>query len=261
MLTGYKPIFIKFHAVIILLLFTLAYPVITNAKYNKHRNPIQKKTIVLDPGHGGYDKGAQGPDGSFEKTVTMEFARVLAAELENTYKVILTRTDDYWIDILSRTAMANHLNADMFISIHTGGSFLHQANGISLYYYEKISTSALMLKTESMEDSRSSNFKELWSNVQGKHQQNSKVLAEHILNSLKEKTGKKLEYNAEIQGVPLMVIEGADMPAILIEIGYITNPAEEKSLNNINVLFDIAKKIKNGIDDFFEKARNTVIGR
>jgi N-acetylmuramoyl-L-alanine amidase len=233
----------------------LAHPAIAEAKSNKLDFQIQKKTIVIDPGHGGYDKGAKGPDGTFEKNVTMELARVLAAELEKTYKVILTRTDDYWIDILKRTAMANHLNADMFISIHTGGSFLHQASGISLYYYEKVSTSALMLETESMEGTKSSNFKERWSNVQGRHQKNSKIFAERILNSLKKKIGKTVEYNAEIQGAPLMVLEGADTPAILIEIGYITNPKEEKSLNDINVLSDIAEKIKNGIDDFFQKAQ------
>ena len=232
----------------------LAHVAITEAKSNKLHFQIQKKTIVIDPGHGGYDKGAKGPDGTFEKNVTMELARVLAAELEKTYKVILTRTDDYWIDILKRTAMANHLNADMFISIHTGGSFLHQASGISLSYYEKISTSALMLETESMEGSKNSNFKELWSNIQGRHQKNSKILAERILNSLKKNIGETVEYNAEIQGAPLMVLEGADTPAILIEIGYITNPKEEKSLNDINVLSDIAEKIKNGIDDFSEKA-------
>ena len=254
MIKGYKPILFKRHIVILLLLFMmLAHPAITKAKSNKLDFQNQKKTIVLDPGHGGYDKGAQGPDGTFEKTVTMELARVLALELEKTYNVVLTRTDDYWIDILERTAMANHLNADMFISIHTGGSFLHQASGISLYYYEKASTSALMLETESMEESKSSNFKELWSNIQGRHQKNSKVLAEHILNSLKEKIGENVEYNAEIQGAPLMVLEGADTPAVLIEIGYITNPTEEKSLNDINVLSDIARKIKKGIDEFFEK--------
>lgn len=254
MIKGYKPILFKRHIVILLLLFMmLAHPAITKAKSNKLDFQNQKKIIVLDPGHGGYDKGAQGPDGTFEKTVTMELARVLALELEKTYNVVLTRTDDYWIDILERTAMANHLNADMFISIHTGGSFLHQASGISLYYYEKASTSALMLETESMEESKSSNIKELWSNIQGRHQKNSKVLAEYILNSLKEKIADNVEYNAEIQGAPLMVIEGADTPAVLIEIGYISNPTEEKSLNDINVLSDIARKIKKGIDEFFEK--------
>jgi N-acetylmuramoyl-L-alanine amidase len=253
MLTGCKPILFKFYVFLVLLLFIFAHPAITKAKTNKLHHPIQKKTIVLDPGHGGYDNGAKGPDGTFEKNVTMELAHVLAAELEKTYHVILTRTDDYWIDILTRTAMANHQNADMFISVHTGGSFYHQANGILLYYYEKISTSALTPQTESKEESKTLDVKERWSHIQVRHQKNSQVLAEGILNSLKEKIIEKIKYSAEIQGAPLMVLEGADMPAILIEIGYITNPADEKSLNDIKVLSDIAKNIKRGIDDFFEK--------
>ena len=254
MMKGYKPILFKLPMVIILLLFMmLAHFATAEAKSSKLDFQNQKKTIVLDPGHGGYDKGAQGPEGTFEKTVTMELARVLALELEKTYNVILTRTDDYWVDILTRTAMANHMNADMFISIHTGGSFLHQASGISLYYYEKLSTPALMLETESMGESRSSNFKELWSNIQDRHQKNSKVLAEHILKNLKKKIGENAEYSADIQGAPLMVLEGADMPAILIEIGYITNPKEEKSLNDIVELTFLAQKIKKGIDEYFEK--------
>ena len=255
MMKGYKSILFKRHIVIILLLFMmLAHPAIAQAKSNKLDFQIKKKRIVIDPGHGGYDKGATGPDGTFEKAVTMELARVLALELEKTYTVVLTRTDDYWIDILKRTAMANHLNADMFISIHAGGSFLHQASGMSLYYYKKVSTSARMFETESMEESKSSNFKERWSNIQGRHQKNSKVLAERILNSLKKKSGENVEYSPEIQGAPLMVLEGADTPAVLIEVGYITNPKEEKSLNDIIVLTFLAQKIKKGIDDFFEKA-------
>lgn len=255
MMKSYKPILFKLHIFIILLLFMmLAHFAIAKENSSKLHFQIQEKTIAIDPGHGGYDKGAEGPDGTFEKNVTMEFARVLALELEKTYKVILTRTDDYWIDILERTAMANHMNADMFISIHTGGSFLHQARGISLYYYEKTSTSALMLEAESMEESKGSNLKELWSNIQGRHQKNSKVLAELILNSFKEKVDENIEYSTEIQGAPLMVVEGADTPAILIEIGYITNPTEEKSLNDIVSLTFLAQKIKKGIDDYFEKA-------
>jgi len=254
MMKGFKPIPYNLHMIIIILLFMiLAHFTIAEAKSNKLDFQFQEKTIVLDPGHGGYDKGAEGPDGTFEKNVTMEFARVLALELEKTYKVILTRTDDYWVDIPNRTATANHLNADMLISIHTGGSFLHQASGMSLYYYEKSSTPALTLETESIEESKNSNVNEPWSNIQSRHQNNSKVLAERILNSIKEKVGENVEYSADIQGAPLMVLEGADMPAVLIEIGYITNPKEEKSLNDIIELTFLAQKIKKGIDEFFEK--------
>ena len=255
MMKGFKPIPYKLHMVIMILLFMiLAHFSIVQAKSNRLDFQIQEKTIVLDPGHGGYDKGAEGSDGTFEKNVSMEFAQVLALELKKTYHVILTRKDDYWVDILTRTAKANHLNADMFISIHTGGSFLHQASGLLLYYYEKSSIPALMPEMKSLEESKDSNFNELWSNIQIRHQHNSKLLAERILKDLKEKVDEQVEYSADIQGVPLLVIEGADMPAILIEIGYITNPKDEKSLNDINVLTDIAEKIKKGIDNYFEKA-------
>jgi len=242
------------HITLFFFVLIFIFSLTTEASPKKMRFHMQKKTIVIDPGHGGYETGGEGPNGTFEKTVTLKFAQVLAEELGKTYKTMLTRTDDHWVDIPVRSATANHADADMFISIHAGGSFLHQASGMSLYYYEKVSTSARMVETESMEESKSSNFKERWSNIQGRHQKNSKVLAERILNSLKGKRVEKVEYNAQIQGAPLLVLEGADMPAILIEIGYITNPKEEKSLNDIIVLTFLAQKIKKGIDDFFKKA-------
>jgi N-acetylmuramoyl-L-alanine amidase len=248
---GYKSNLFKFHTVILLWVFMFALVAIANAASDQFRSSIQKKIIVLDPGHGGYDNGAKGPDGTFEKTVTMAFARILAEELKKTYEVVLTRTDDYWVDLLTRTAMANHLNADMFISIHTGGSFLHQASGISLYYYEKVSASALTPEDDSLEALKKTDLQALWSDIQHKHQKTSKALAELFLNRINETP----QFKAEIQGAPLMVLEGADMPAVLIEIGYITNPIDEKSLTDISSLTDIAERIKSGIDDYFEKTR------
>jgi N-acetylmuramoyl-L-alanine amidase len=212
----------------------------------------QTKTIVLDPGHGGYDTGASGPEGTFEKNATLELARKVAAELENTYRVILTRTDDYFIDIPSRTSMANHENADLFISIHAGGSFLHQANGITLYFFNGISESVLAPDTEPSKPLETINPQSPWSNIQNRHQKSSKILANLLQNRINEQTIFK---KSEILGAPLLVLEGADMPAVCLEIGYITNPAEEKSLQDISVLSNIAQSIRNGIDDFFEKVR------
>ena len=78
-----------------------------------------KSIIVIYPGHGGQESGAKGPDGTLEKTVTLELARLIASELEPEFKVVLTRTDDYQVDLDNRTSLANHLKADIFISIHT----------------------------------------------------------------------------------------------------------------------------------------------
>jgi N-acetylmuramoyl-L-alanine amidase len=69
---------------------------------------------------------------------------------------------------------------------------------------------------------------------------------------MNEQLGEQAKYKTDIQGAPLMVLEGADTPTVLIEVGYITNPSEEKSFKDINVLSDIAKRIKSGIDDFFK---------
>ena len=212
----------------------------------------QKKTIVIDPGHGGYDNGASGPEGTFEKKVTLELARMLATKLENTYRVILTRTDDYFIDIPTRTSMANHENADLFISIHAGGSFLHQANGTTLYFFSKISESVLTPDTDPSKSLETIGHRSLWSDIQNRHQTSSKILANLLLNRIAEQT---LFKKGEILGAPLKVLEGADMPAVCLEIGYITNPAEEKSLQDTSVLSNIAQSIRNGIDDFFEKVR------
>lgn len=244
----YQPFPPKLHILFILFLFWISYPVITEATPKKMQLRMKTKTVVLDPGHGGYDVGARGPDGTIEKTVTLNFIRILADELKNTYNVVMTRTDDYWVDVPTRTSTANHLNADLFISIHTGGSFLHQTGGISLYYYNKTSNPELGFDTDSSKEFKSVDT-QIWSAIQNRHQKTSKILAELILKHFNEQT----TFQADIQGAPLMVLEGADMPAVLIEIGYISNSAEEKSLGNIEVLTRIAGAIRNGIDDFFEK--------
>jgi len=121
---------------------------------------------------------------------------------------------------------------------------------MSFYYHKSVSGAALTLKTESTQSADENNAQTLWVNIQERHQKNSQILAGlirlHINNQIK--VGK-----SEIQGAPVMVLEGADMPAILLEIGYITNPTEEKSFGDINVLTNIAKGIINAIDDFFRK--------
>jgi len=207
-----------------------------------------KPTIVLDPGHGGYDTGAQGPDGTFEKTVTLNLARMISEKLSKKYRLQLTRTDDYSLDIYSRTAVANHLKADLFIGIHTGGSFLHTATGISIFYFNEISETALVLENEPSKPVDVGDTLPPWDYIQNRHKTTSKVLARLIQHRFIDQI-KSTEIR--IQGAPIMVLEGADMPAILIEIGYLTNPSEEKRHQDKKVLSDLVKAISNGIDDFF----------
>ena len=248
----YPWFFIKCHRVLIFLWIILICPAALQANPDKPIQAQKKQTIVLDPGHGGHDNGASGPEGTFEKNVTLELARMVAKEFENTYRVILTRTDDYFLDIPSRTSTANHEKADLFISIHVGGSFLHQPGGITLYFFKRIAAPALTPDNDPSKSLGIMNSRSSWSNIQNAYQNTSKNLSKLLLNRIDE---QKIFKNSEIIGAPLMVLEGADMPAVCLEIGYITNPAEEKSLRDIRVLSHIAQAIRNGIDDFFEKFR------
>jgi N-acetylmuramoyl-L-alanine amidase len=210
-----------------------------------------QKVIVIDPGHGGHDKGAKGPERTLEKTVSFNLARIIAVELSNTYKVVLTRTDDYWLDLPSRTATANHEAADLFISIHTGGSFHHQARGMTLFYFKEPLGLALTQTTELLKPPNSGT-QIPWEKIQNRHKTTSIALAKLIRKRINEQV---IFVGSNVQGAPLMVLAGADMPAVVIELGYITNPAEEKSLRDINVLSKIAKGIHSAIDEFFQKVR------
>jgi N-acetylmuramoyl-L-alanine amidase len=220
----------------------------TRATSNQPLFEDYKRIIVLDPGHGGQETGARGPDGNLEKAVVLELTRLVAVELEREYKVTLTRTDDYEVDLDKRTALANHLKADLFISIHTGGSYVHSTSGTLIYYYQ-----------DTLHDSKSGGEKLplqdkdekspiLWDQVQNRYLEKSQTLARLISERL-----SKVESvdQIRIQGAPLAVLQGADMPAVLIEVGYLTNPAEEKKLRDQRFLREIALQIRRGIDDFF----------
>ncbi len=211
------------------------------------------KTVVLDPGHGGHDNGVQGPAETLEKSVALGLAQLIAGQLKKNYKAILTRSDDYWIDIPGRTAVANHLKADLFISIHTGGSFLHQAKGITIFYYKELSGHALETGADSSKPGDAGNPQALWDNIQAGHIASSKALAQIMQNNI----NSQLKFSkSKIQNADLMVLKGADMPAILIEVGYLSNPGDEKKLQSQEVLSGFARAICNGIDVYFQNRQN-----
>ena len=139
-----------------------------------------KRNIVIDPGHGGQEAGSRGADGTLEKAVVLRLAQIIAAELERDYKVTLTRTGDYQIDIINRAALANHLKADLFLSIHTGGSFLHSTTGTTVYYHNRESNAPTPSVQNSDTQDDNNNSPILWHRVQERHKEKSRALA-HIL--------------------------------------------------------------------------------
>lgn len=209
-----------------------------------------KKTVVLDPGHGGHDIGAKGPDGGLEKNVTLKLAAALAALLRDEYEVVMTRTGDYGLDLAGRTNTANHLGADLFISIHTGGSFLHNAGEIIIFYFEGLSEQGPAYGSEPARSFADNDVQITWDEIQQKHTGSSSILAKSIQSRINEKVKFS---RGNVQSAPLLVLRGADMPAVLIEVGYLTNPAQEKALKDPEVISRLAEAISQGIEDFFSK--------
>jgi N-acetylmuramoyl-L-alanine amidase len=203
--------------------------------------------IVLDPGHGGNDIGAQSVAEIQEKAVTLNMAQLIADKLGKDYKVVLTRTDDYWLDIPGRTAVANHQQADLFISLHAGGSFQHSAGGPGVFYYETASEPSLTVKRAGLDPLADPDSPVLWNHIQDKYLTSSKRLAKIIQARIFTITQ---DPDSTVQGAPLLVLKGADMPAILIELGYLTNPNESKALVDQNYLTLLAEAISKGIREY-----------
>jgi N-acetylmuramoyl-L-alanine amidase len=208
-------------------------------------NIASPRIVALDPGHGGRDTGAHGPENLLEKQLVLKFSTLLSEQLQKSYKVLLTRTDDYNVALEDRIAKANHARADVFISIHTGASLLHNIGGISIFYYEKPPVAdlkgenAVPVETPQLES---------WDVVKPEQIDQSKYLAELVKKRLLE---NHIQGNLIVAGIPLFIAVGTEMPTILIEIGFITNPGDVEMLTNSEKLQACVHSIAQAVDDFF----------
>ncbi|OGF58996.1 MAG: hypothetical protein A2Y62_21160 [Candidatus Fischerbacteria bacterium RBG_13_37_8] len=216
-------------------------------------------TIVIDPGHGGEETGAIGLKGSYEKDLTLALSRILKRLLEERLgvKVFLTREQDITLDLIDRTAIANNLKADIFISIHANASNRKIASGAETFFLslEATDEESLLLAKQENRPGRStvsaSTSKDLnlilWDLAQTEHLQESSLLAELIQEDLNSALGIR---NRGIKQAPFRVLMGADMPAVLIEIGFITNGTEEELLNDATYQRNLAIAILKSIQKF-----------
>jgi N-acetylmuramoyl-L-alanine amidase len=205
--------------------------------------------VVIDPGHGGSDPGARGPEGTREKTVTLNLARLIADRLTGGCQVVLTRSGDYGLELSERTAVANRSAADIFISLHTGSSFINSIGGSAVYFYQQFTESTLTAEAQPPKPLTDSSQPVNWDQIQIKYRTSSEKLAKLIqleINSIRRPPDTK------IQGAPLLVLEGADMPAVAIEIGNLSNPNEEKMLRDPEFLARLAQAIATAVERFFK---------
>lgn len=197
------------------------------------------QTIVLDPGHGGEDIGATGTRGTLEKQITFDIAQRLKAMVESRLgiRVLLTRNDDRNVNLDERAAMANHSKADLFLSIHANASLSPELTGAEIFYLaidrevEEARKTAVALSTSLPVVGGGSRSIDIigWDMAQASHVENSAVLAGILETSLQ---GQIPLQPSAVKQAPLRVLVGANMPAVLIEIGYLTNPAQEQLVSS-----------------------------
>jgi N-acetylmuramoyl-L-alanine amidase len=197
--------------------------------------------IVLDAGHGGHDQGAKGPGGVLEKDVVLDVTRRAARMIEDGLgiKVALTRSTDVFVPLRERTNFANKLRADLFVSIHANAHPQAVSEGVETYFLSSEATDNQARQTAAAEngvvqlESPQSRAKTdllksiLWDLAQSEFQQESSFLAETVQDSM---THSLRLVNRGVKQAGFYVLGGAAMPAVLIEIGFLTNPKEERKL-------------------------------
>ncbi len=199
------------------------------------------KLIVLDAGHGGHDPGARGPNGVQEKDVVLDVTRRAARMIEDGLgiKVVLTRSTDVFVPLRERTNFANKQRADLFVSIHANAHPRSVSEGVETYFLSSEATdnearqiAAIengVVQLESPQSRQKTDLLKsiLWDMAQSEFQQESSFLAETVQDSM---TQSLRLVNRGVKQAGFYVLGGAAMPAILIEIGFLTNPKEERKL-------------------------------
>lgn len=227
-------------------------------------------TIVIDAGHGGKDTGAIGKYGAREKDVVLTIAKKMAQKLgkQPGLRVVLTRQGDYYVPLRGRLSKARKVNADLFIAVHADAYFNNDVSGASVY--------ALSQHGATNEASRWLAKQEKYSELDGieldRLSDNSRMvrsvlidlaqtatirdslrLGNKVLNALDRVSS--LHYR-HVEQAPFVVLKSPDIPSILIETGFISNPSEERQLKNAGYQDKLADAVCQGIQSYIKKYAN-----
>ena len=238
---------------------------------SQHYRPMAKRVAVpqqhnimivaIDPGHGGHDPGAIGPHGIQEKQLTLSIAQRLKQIIDQQPRMhaVLTRQGDYYVGLRQRLTIARRYNSDVFISIHADAFNNQRSSGVSIF--------ALSQRGATSEAARWLAAKENYSELGGVNLSNLKddsglvrtvlidlsqtatisaslKLGDQVLLQLK-KLGKL--HNRRVEQARFMVLKSPDIPSILIETGFISNPNEAMQLNNISYQQKLSQAIVKGL--------------
>ena len=233
-------------------------------KLDEHIEDVKERwrldTVVLDAGHGGKDPGSLGKYGTKEKDVVLDITNRIGKILEKSgIKVVYTRQEDVFIPLIDRTKMANDANGKLFVSIHANSNPNRKVQGFETYLLrpgksedaiEVASRENSVIKLEEKTDQ--------YENLTGENlimatmaQSMFMKESEDLASIIQMELDKKLETpNRGVKQAGFYVLIGASMPNVLVEVGYLSNPSEEKKLKRADHKQQIAEAIVNGIKHF-----------
>ena len=215
------------------------------------------RTIVIDPGHGGDEDGAKGARGTLEKTLTLAVARRVKSGLETRLgaRVLLTRDDDRTLPLDERAAFANNNKADVFVSLHANASLRRTAAGAEVFFLSLDRADEEARRVAESEGVAMPVFgggtREidviLWEMAQTRHLVQSAELAKVLETQLRASVPMSPR---PIQQAPFRVLVGANMPAVLVELGYLTNAEQESALASAPFQARLAQAITEAVARF-----------
>jgi N-acetylmuramoyl-L-alanine amidase len=224
--------------------------------------------IVIDAGHGGHDTGTIGPTGLMEKDLCLDVALRLSKIIKQRLpgaEVVLTRSDDSFIPLEERTAIANEAHADLFISIHANSSQDHGARGIETYYLN-LKGSPEAMEVAARENAVANVGIHDLEDLVKKIARNEKIdesreFAEDIQASLSQRVqkGNKTVKNRGVRKAPFVVLIGADMPSILTEISFLSNPADEQLLKQPENRQRVAEGLYQGVASYLQSLNSVTL--
>jgi N-acetylmuramoyl-L-alanine amidase len=211
--------------------------------------------IVIDPGHGGHDTGTIGPHGLLEKDLVLDVSKRLGKLLEARLgaEVTFTRRDDTFIPLETRTSIANQASADLFVSVHANSSHDPDARGVETYYLN-FTSSPEALEVAARENAEADKsiheLQDLVKKIALKEKiEESKEFASDVQQSLHSGLAARTSgvRDRGVKKAPFVVLIGANMPSILAEISFISNPGDEKRLKSAEYRQRIAESLYRGI--------------
>ncbi|MGA9041975.1 MAG: N-acetylmuramoyl-L-alanine amidase [Terriglobales bacterium] len=214
--------------------------------------------IVIDPGHGGHDTGTIGPHGLEEKDLVLDVSRRLGKLLEARMgaEVVFTRKDDTFIPLETRTSIANQEQADLFVSVHANSSHDPDARGVETYYLNFTSSSEALdvaARENAASDKTIYELQDLVKKIALKEKiEESQEFASDVQQSLHSGLSTKNPglRNRGVKKAPFIVLIGANMPSILAEISFVSNPGDEHRLRTPEYRQRIAESLYRGISKY-----------